>query len=272
MMKDLNISPSGCLEKKDLVNKILKFQEQEKKKVQSGKPYIEKKNGMKCIMMQTDENPEMLVFVFHGFGANADNLADVGKYILQQGKVKSKKLKFVTVNAPMELGPDSFAWWPLNLMELAMKRMQQGPTDMFDEAPPKQMEDTRDQVRELIYAEMKKYKLPMSKVVLAGFSQGSWLATELALTMKEQAAALVVYSGALYKKEWIQLASEKKGLKVLQFHGQQDFILPFEQGQLLHDALKKGGLDTNFHSFFGEHTIPEIGLQKLDDMLHSLWK
>jgi len=261
------VSPAGCLEKKDLVDRIIQAREARAKSRKSGEPFIEKINGLRCIVMETDPKPEILMFVFHGFGANAENLADVGKVLLRQGKTKETKIKMIFANAPYQLDGDSWAWWPLDLQALMHKMFTAGVQGLFKDSKPKEFDSTCKTAQELVTNEAKRLNIDFSKVILCGFSQGSWLATQVALHTPSMPGALVVYSGGLYCDEWAKKAEEKKGMTVLQFHGTQDMIVPFQQGQMLNKALEKAGCECEFHPFQGPHTIPQEGISKLDKLV-----
>eukprot|EP00466_Bigelowiella_natans_P007662 jgi/Bigna1/86921/estExt_fgenesh1_pg.C_150068 len=256
VMKAMRISPAGCLEKKDLIDKILKAKEEQKSKpVPINKQYQETVGGLEAYCLQTHEKPELLVFVFHGFGANAENLASIQEALAQK-KSGSKKVRFVCLNAPNEMGSGSYAWWPLDLPGLLQKVFTVGVENLFKGNKPNEMGSTVSLVKNVIEAEAKRFSLDLSKVVYCGFSQGSWLATELALTAKECPKALCIFSSALYREEWVEKAKERKGLKVIQTHGRQDFVLPLMQGQMLSKALSNAGCDVDFFEFDGAHTIP----------------
>ncbi|GAB5353635.1 hypothetical protein AAMO2058_000051500 [Amorphochlora amoebiformis] len=272
ILKSFNVSAVGCVEKSDLVKRVAEAQKAAKKEKASGKPFTETISGFKCISMQTDEKPEILIYVFHGFGANAENLADIGSELIKKGKVGSKKVRVVCVNAPLQMHQDSYAWWPLDMQELMTKMFTLGPVHLFKGNKPKEMKSTVSKVEALIAEDLKNFELKMSNVVLTGFSQGSWLATHLGLSMKEAPKGLVIYSGAMYCEEWAAMAKERKGLPVLQFHGTQDIVLPFQQAKILNETLKGAGLQISFHTFAGGHTISPDAIPLTDKFLLSLLK
>lgn len=270
ILAEMRVSATGCFEKGDLVERIVQARKDQKKQRSSGKPYVTTLKGLKCIVMETDPSPELLLFIFHGFGANAENLADIGVALLKQGKIKSKKIKIIVANAPLDMGGGSYAWWPLNLEQLMMKMFTQGIEGLFKGEKPKEFKSSTTMVQGLLADQMKATGLPMSKVCLCGFSQGSWLATHLALEAKEQAGAVVLYSSALYCDNWATKVAEKKGMRVVQFHGTQDPVLPYQQGQMLKAVFEKGGCTHSFHTFQGGHNLPQDAISKLDDELMKL--
>ncbi|MCB2067917.1 MAG: dienelactone hydrolase family protein, partial [Erythrobacter sp.] len=115
------------------------------------------------------------------------------------------------------------------------------------------------------------YSLPVSRIVVGGFSQGSMLATDVTLRLSGPPAGLVIYSGTLLNEaEWSSLAPERSGLSVLQSHGTEDPILPFVAAEWLRDLLTASGLDVEFQSFRGGHTITNAAIESTAAMLQAV--
>jgi phospholipase/carboxylesterase len=65
----------------------------------------------------------------------------------------------------------------------------------------------RDRMQQWLNAVIGECNVPMSRVVMAGFSQGAMLATDLVLRADSPPAALVIWSGApVVRQEWKTLA------------------------------------------------------------------
>jgi phospholipase/carboxylesterase len=131
------------------------------------------------------------------------------------------------------------------------------------------------EARELFTSAIKEIReatgLPMSRVVLAGFSQGSMISTDVALRLPEPPAALCVLSGALLcETEWRALAAKRGSLRVLQSHGRHDQILPFATGEWLRDLFQEAGFDVEFVPFHGGHTISYDVLHRLAALIAEL--
>ena len=94
------------------------------------------------------------------------------------------------------------------------------------------------------------------------------VATDVALRLEEAPAGLLIFSGSLISEpEWRKRAPSRRGLKVLQSHGTQDPLLPFERAVALRDLLIDAGLEVDFLSFEGGHTIPAEALERAADFL-----
>mmetsp|Transcript_16235 Transcript_16235/g.39989 ORF Transcript_16235/g.39989 Transcript_16235/m.39989 type:complete len:242 (-) Transcript_16235:229-954(-) len=235
-----------------------------------GSPYRTKLGSLNGIVFQTHEDVDFCVVMMHGFGANSDDLASLAKNIANT--VSEFRIRFVFPEAPLQLQPGSYAWWSLDIQQLMMKMMQDGPDHLFKGQSDKIMKDSQRRIEELITSEMRKFDLQATQVILSGFSQGSWLATQVALSSKVTYGGLVVLSGGLYVPESWPLKAQEKGrnLRVLQTHGTMDSILPFRQGMLLENMFKAAGSQHKFISFNGDHTIPREAIGEIGSLLKRI--
>lgn len=114
-------------------------------------------------------------------------------------------------------------------------------------------------------------RLPLSSVVLGGFSQGAMLATDVVLSGPERFAALVVLSGSIVKeKAWqARLGALTPGLPAFMSHGQSDPVLPFRIAEDLRDQLRAASADVTWVPFAGGHEIPWPVLERLRAFLDA---
>lgn len=233
--------------------------------------------GLSCRVIQGDPEamrPELVVILCHGFGAPGEDLVPLGGELLSAGL--KGRVRFIFPEAPLSLAPLGYAegraWWHLD-MERLMALQQGGPRNlerMFADVP-EGLSKARLALLSLLEETSRQTKLPLSRIVLGGFSQGAMLATDVALRLEEAPAALCIMSGALTSEaDWRKRAPARRGLKVLQSHGRLDPILPFEAGTALRDVLAGAGLDVEFIEFRGAHTIPLEALQRLGQLIQGL--
>ena len=232
-----------------------------------------------CRVVQQDSTPpELIVVLCHGFGAPGDDLVGLGAELLEAIPALGPHVRFVFPSAPLTLahlgmGPGR-AWWMIDMERLMARQMGAGPEEIVQHLAkevPEGLANARKLLLGLLSELMAQTKLPMSRIVLGGFSQGAMLATEVTLRLEEAPAALIAFSGALINQaDWEKRAPLRKGLKVLQAHGRQDPILPFETGTGLRDLLTKAGLSVDFVPFNGGHTITLEALRKLGALLEGL--
>lgn len=264
---------SACVEKSEFIDLILKTDAAAAAaapKAGEVNTAVRTIGELKCTVIQNAPNNfDAVVFVFHGFGANMDDLGPIGSEMLRT-TLTGLRVKFVFPNAPLELQAGSFAWWPLDMQAMFIKMVQDVHSVFSGPEHPK-VEEARRLASSLVENVLRESQTPYSKVILAGFSQGSWLATDLALSAPSSPAALAIFSGALaFEDRWTGQFVNRKGLKVLQSHGKQDMLLPIALGQKLRDSLQKGGLEVDFVEFSGDHTIPEQAVSKFGALIKKV--
>jgi phospholipase/carboxylesterase len=231
--------------------------------------------GLDCVIADDDERrPEFAAVFMHGFGASGEDLVPLEEEFILTDPSLTAKVRFIFPAAPLE--PPEFAefggraWWPLDIAALQLAIAQGEFRDLRRDVPPL-LSAAREKLVAAIHEIEGSMGIPVERTVLGGFSQGSMLATDVALRLDRPPAALVVWSGTLLaEEEWKELAPRRAGLKVLQSHGQQDQILPFMAAEWLRDMLTDAGLDVDFTPFNGPHTIPRIAIQKVTELLGSL--
>jgi phospholipase/carboxylesterase len=66
----------------------------------------------------------------------------------------------------------------------------------------------------------------------------------------------MLLSGTLVDaEEWTPRMPSRRGLRVLQTHGRQDTVLPFEPAEDLATRLREAGVDVRFLPFEGQHEV-----------------
>lgn len=104
--------------------------------------------------------------------------------------------------------------------------------------------------------------VPVSRIVLAGFSQGGTVALHAGLRHGERLAGVIALSAPVpFIAELLQDASPgSRGLPVLVAHGRRDPVVPFAAGEYAHEVLKTRGYPVEWHAYDIEHTVsyPEI--------------
>jgi len=265
-LSKLGIDYSECVEKEDLVRKLRSSGyshnvNKESPAVFEKKEISKRIAGIECEVLSNNSQPDFVVFIFHGYGANAEDLKSLAQVFLENMK-DTRKVKFILPEGLISLGPQQSCWWPIDINKVLVA-MQTKDFSML-ENEPFGMQDVRNKIQNLVkevVAECKNFNVNFSiskNVIFAGFSQGAMLSVDLALHLPEPPKALVVFSGGVCCKSlWEKNAHKLKGIPILQTHGTQDKLLPFELGKILQSILVKGGANVSFTEFNGPHTIPE---------------
>jgi phospholipase/carboxylesterase len=190
--------------------------------------------------------------LFHGFGAPGDDLVPLAEAF-------SGPVRFVFPAAPLELGGlygDSRAWWMIDFARIEADRARGIPTDRRGEVP-EGLAEARTQVLALIGELEAKFSIAPDQLVLGGFSQGAMISLDVALHRAAPPAGLVQMSGtAIASAVWLPRMAQLAGVPVMQSHGRQDQILPFQMAEVLRDQLAGAGAIVDWNPFTGGHEIP----------------
>ncbi len=223
--------------------------------------------SLPCHIVQphSQAQAELAVVLCHGFGAPGTDLVPLALEIARQRPELAPRVRFVFPEAPLampELGfSQARAWWPLDVERFsAAARDPQARRELQTETP-KGLPRSRRLLTALLDELARRSGLPLSRIVLGGFSQGAMLATDVSLRLQEAPAGLVILSGTLLcEAEWRSRAPIRRGLPVFQTHGTYDPLLPFDRAEALRDLLAAAGLRVEFLPFAGMHTIPAEAL------------
>ncbi len=219
---------------------------------------------LECVVVQDSKNtkPAAAIILCHGFGAPATDLVSLGNELISADPQLAKAV-FIFPGAPLQLDPmfDARAWWMIDI-EKIQQLMERGESREMRNTSPDRLPHCRDAINQVIDFARERYSLEADRIVVGGFSQGSMLATDVALNYPEPLGGLIVWSGALINEaDWQARAKQQQPLRVVQTHGRSDPILPLEGAEHLRDMLLDSGHRVAYHEFNGPHTIPMEGLQ-----------
>lgn len=182
-----------------------------------------------------DTDPLPLVFVLHGRGADANDLADLAPMI-------GTGYRFVFPNAPEPFEPApgfqfGFTWfdgWP---------------------AEPSSIKKSRNLLMKFIDEILERYATPPGRIILSGFSQGGMMSLDVGFRIADKLAGIVVMSGALYEDDPPPFAPQPP---VLIVHGTQDDMIPVLAARRTRRVLESHGVEPEYHEFpMGHFVTPE---------------
>lgn len=202
------------------------------------------------------------VVLFHGFGANAQDLLPLHT-VLKAPRGTTWYFPEGPVVLGEMMGVASRAWF--NIDQQAVERaIAQGTFRDLSGLRPPGLDEACEQARDML-AEL---DVPFSEITLGGFSQGSMLAVDLTLQSPESPGGLVILSGTLVDeancKKW---AVAHKRLQFFQSHGSNDQMLGFNEAKRLEAMLREAGLAGEFVGFAGGHDIPQGVIARLSQYL-----
>lgn len=231
-----------------------------------------------------------LVVLLHGFGAPGRDLVP-----LSQVMSVPTGTRFAFPAAPLSLADsfgggrgfemfDSRAWWMIDIERFERVLGQLGPRarsgmpnlndpllrSLTDDVPAG-LAPARTQLLSVLDELERQLHVPPGQMVLGGFSQGSMLSLDVALRSERKLAGLLLWSSTLIcQPEWDPRMASRRGLPILQSHGQQDPLLPFFLAEALRDKLTAAGAAVHFVPFRGAHEIPQAVLRATDAFLHKV--
>jgi phospholipase/carboxylesterase len=220
--------------------------------------------------------PRFCVILCHGFGAPGTDLVALGPDLAAMCPEQAEEVLFVFPQGPLDLETMGLsgarAWWMIDIERF--QRAAENPEKMarFRQAVPTGMPESSQLLRGALAEIKRETGIPTGRTLLGGFSQGSMVATDLALRLSEPPAALCVFSGTLVaEEEWHSLAQKRGKVPVLQSHGYFDSILPFKGAEALRNLLTGAGLEVEFLPFDGPHTIPYEALERLAHLMRRVF-
>jgi phospholipase/carboxylesterase len=209
-----------------------------------------------------------LVVLLHGFGAPGDDLVP-----LHRAMDVPREVRFAFPEAPLDLvehaGPayaGARAWWMIDpeLFEAAARGEKRDRTRMIPDGLVAAREQVMGALREL----GTRLGVPPSRTLLGGFSQGAMLTMDVALHAEAPFAALALLSGTLISRDdWEPRLPALRGVPIVQSHGKDDPILPFDGAVALADLLRAAGAQHRWVEFRGGHAIPGPALSALERLV-----
>jgi phospholipase/carboxylesterase len=194
------------------------------------------------------DGPFPTVFLLHGWGASAHDLIGLAP-ILHRGRAL-----VLCPQGPMALEPGpgmiGYGWFPLSQgqpPDPTAIRMAQGLVEIF-------LDDACE-----------KYPVDRSKIVLAGFSQGGFMAYQIALSDPARFAGLLALSSWLPDEFAERVAPQPAhaALQTLVVHGAKDPMVSIDRAYASRDALLRLGVPTVFREYEMGHEIRPEALRDI---------
>jgi phospholipase/carboxylesterase len=209
------------------------------------------------------EGPPTLVLL-HGYGSTAADWEPFTNTIAVQTSTRFVFPQAPDTTAPPDGPLGGRAWWRLDL-ESHLPPGQLLP-DLSATRPPG-LETATALVHTLLHDLSWS---PGGPLVLAGFSQGAMVASQIAFTTDDTLAALVLLSGTpVDEATWQRGFARRRELPVFMSHGRADDILPFASAERFHRELEAAGVRVTWVPFDGGHEVPKQVIEALNVFLES---
>jgi phospholipase/carboxylesterase len=159
---------------------------------------------------------------------------------------------------PRPDGRRGYAWWPLVLDDYVPI---DGTLPDLAAADPRGLRRASIRVGALLTKVASQTGRP---AVLAGFSQGAMVASDVAFTTDSPLAALVSVT-PIHEAAWRQGFARRKGTPIFVAHGREDRSLSFEAALRLREEMQHAGLTVTWFPFEGGHDIPAEVIAALNE-------
>ncbi|MFN7113338.1 MAG: alpha/beta hydrolase [Alphaproteobacteria bacterium] len=169
-----------------------------------------------------------LVVFLHGYGSNGDDLISIG----HEWAPYLADTAFVSPNAPevCEIWAQGYQWFSIRAID----------PDAFERE--KQAEKAMPALNGFLDAQLAKWGVPESRMILVGFSQGAMMAMYVAPRRAQPCAGVVGYSGMLIEAEALKQPAMVK-MPVLAIHGDRDEVVPPTSLEAIERGFTAAGYD-----------------------------
>ena len=202
---------------------------------------------------KSGNQPQNLVLLIHGYGANGANLINLADYF----QPSLADALFIAPNGieSYELAPDQDAYQWFSLLDRQTNVMLAG------------VRKAADAINPFIDHQLAQYDIARQNVILIGFSQGTMTSLHIAMRRKPKIKAVVGFSGALLAAETLpqEIVSRPPTLLI---HGEDDEIVPFVSMALAQRALRNNGVQVATKAISGlDHSIDINGVKHTQEFL-----
>jgi phospholipase/carboxylesterase len=191
--------------------------------------------------------------MLHGWGANAQDVAALSSYL------ELPDFQFAFPNAPF-----AFPYSPLGRMWYDLPENYS-----FSSQPDFQQQTQLQESRQELLSWLKSLPdatgIPLSRTVLAGFSQGGAMTLEVGLQLP--LAALMVLSG--YAHAPLELTVQPAP-KILLVHGRLDRVVPLQAAQQTRQQLAQLGIPAQYHELNMGHEIQPAVLKLMQSFIEEI--
>ncbi len=186
-------------------------------------------NGQ-IVYPETGNSVKNALIFLHGYGANADDLINIGK----RWRDKLKNTIFISPNAPFKCdwSNDAFQWF--DLTSIAPDKIGEG----LIKAGPF--------LNELVEKIKIKFDLNDSQILFFGFSQGAMMGLYHLCKRKEPCAGLLAYSGLLFLDKNFENSILSK-FPIRLYHGKNDEVIDSDNSIKSYEKLKSHDFDVDYH-------------------------
>lgn len=213
-----------------------------------------------CVELTTGDRPRWSVIWLHGLGADGNDFAPIVPELVRK---HWPAMRFVFPHAPVRPvtingGARMRAWYDILNLSLDQRADEEGVRQSIAE------------VEQLIARERDR-GVPPSRLLLAGFSQGSAIALATGLRRERSLAGVIALSGylPLAGKTEAEATEAGKATPVFMGHGRQDPVVVPALGQRSRDALTALGVPVQWRDYPMPHSVCAAEIADIADWIDA---
>lgn len=210
---------------------------------------------------QTSDDSKTCAVLFHGYGADANDLASLGK-IFQLKEDVDWFFPQGVLSVPIGPMMTGRAWFELRVSDFENLANNSLQDDGVRPADQKTIENVSRFLNHL----GKLY----DRVFIGGFSQGAILTSHSFYRLNFSPAGLLLMSGYLIAPSAMPTLPDALKVPFFQCHGQRDEVLPISGARKLYEKLQDMGLAGKWYEFPGAHEIPMDVIAETQIFLNSV--
>ena len=210
---------------------------------------------------ETTKGAKTCVVLFHGYGADAEDLASLAQSLYFSEDVDflfPQGLKTVSLGS----GITGRAWFQLqsdNFESMASELLSN----------QKMMADIQSIIKK-IKEWLNHLGGLYQKIFIGGFSQGAILVTHSFYRLNFIPRALLILSGSLILPSFFPTLPENLKIPFFQSHGVRDNLLGIQGARKLHEKFLSMGLEGQWYEFQGGHGVPEDVINNLNAFMMDI--
>lgn len=198
------------------------------------------------IELATGDNPTASVIWLHGLGADGNDFVPV---VDELGLPPQLAVRFIFPHAPMRpvtinSGFIMRAWYDVLNQDMSLREDEAG------------VRRSQQEIEKLITKE-KDRGIGVSRIVLAGFSQGGAIALQTGLRHSERLAGIMALSSYLPLASMLaaEASAANRTVPIFMAHGTADPLIPLPLASLSREHLKQQGYQVEWHQYFMPHSV-----------------
>eukprot|EP00565_Helicotheca_tamesis_P006960 CAMPEP_0185731282 /NCGR_PEP_ID=MMETSP1171-20130828/12433_1 /TAXON_ID=374046 /ORGANISM="Helicotheca tamensis, Strain CCMP826" /LENGTH=287 /DNA_ID=CAMNT_0028400517 /DNA_START=217 /DNA_END=1080 /DNA_ORIENTATION=+ len=206
-------------------------------------------DGTIVVSPKNEASQNALCVICHGLGDTAEGFADVAEHLASQ----MPHIKFILPTAPtqpvtMNMGMPMPSWYDIVGLDERSSEKCNG------------IEASRAKIASILAKEHESTKLPYSRMVLAGFSQGAALSIYTGMQMEkaeEKLAGVLMMSGYLAGFGHFKVTPGLEDTPIFHGHGKSDPMIPYPMAEKSREhAMEKGASNYELRGYAGlQHSV-----------------